>query len=333
MQDQVAALRKRNVAAAYLSSTQSRGLQSAVWEYLLSGRIRILYVAPERMPQFLQRASRLTVPLLAIDEAHCISEWGHDFRPHYRSLGSYRRQLGEPPTIAVTATATGRTQNDIVRVLRLKRPVIVRHSFDRPNLHFVAEKFTDENARLRKTASVIRNGEGSTIIYVPTRNRTDGVTAVLRWWNIPAFPYHAGLPARERRVLLKKFMNGSIRVMVATNAFGMGIDKPNVRRVIHLGVPTRPEAYYQEAGRAGRDGKPARCMLFWMHRDFRLATLMATGEGVSENAKGNDELMKVRKDALNVMRKYVQTRACRRRVLLEFFGEKIEGCAGCDGCV
>ncbi len=333
MQDQVAALRKRDVAAAYLSSTQSPSLQAAVWEYLLSGRIRILYIAPERMPQLLQRASRLAVPLLAIDEAHCISEWGHDFRPHYRSLGQYRRQLGEPPTIAVTATATGRTQDDIVRVLRLKRPVVVRHSFDRPNLHFVAEKFTNENARLRKTVSVIQESEGSTIIYVPTRNRTDGVTAVLRWWNIPAFPYHAGLPARERRMLLQKFMNGGIRVMVATNAFGMGIDKPDVRRVIHLGVPTRPEAYYQEAGRAGRDGKPARCMLFWMHRDFRLATLMATGEGVSEQARGNDELMKVRKEALNVMRRYVQTRACRRRVLLEFFAEKIEDCAGCDRCV
>jgi len=197
----------------------------------------------------------------------------------------------------------------------------------------LAKRFADEKTRLAKAAALLRDGPGSTIVYVPTRNRTDGVTAVLRWWNIRAFPYHAGLPSRERRNLLGKFMRGDIRVMVATNAFGMGIDKPDVRQVIHLGVPTRPEAYYQEAGRAGRDGKPARCTLFWTVQDFRLARQMALGDGGTDPMKNAEALRRVRMEALNVMRRYVQTRDCRRRVLLEFFAEDVNGCAGCDRCL
>jgi ATP-dependent DNA helicase RecQ len=217
-------------------------------------------------------------------------------------------------------------------VLQLTRPVIIQRSFDRPNLAFVARKFSDEPARLQRAIDVIRRSTGSTIIYVPTRNRTDGVASVLRWRNLRAFPYHAGLPSRERRLLLKGFLAGDIRIMVATNAFGMGIDKPDVRHVIHLGVPTRPEAYYQEAGRAGRDGDPAWCHLFWREADFTLAKRMAGVVRNSSESRRDDAQYAVRRDALRAMERYARTRECRRRILIRYLGEELDGCNGCDRC-
>jgi len=329
MQDQVNAIRARGVPAAFLSSTQSPAERRAVDIAAQSGRLKLLYVAPERLRRLLARVPRIEVALLAVDEAHCISEWGHDFRRHYRALGGYRRLMRRPPTMALTATATPETCRDIIRVLGLTRPVRVAQSFDRPNLFFAARRFPNEASRLAAAAPLTRLGSGSVIVYAQTRNRTDGVAALLSRWGISAAPYHAGLPGAARRDLLQRFLDGQVRVMVATSAFGMGIDKPDVRLVLHLGVPTRPESYFQEAGRAGRDGQPARCLMFWTSRDLTLAARMArrTGQGTASPA-----LARARDHALAVMRRYVRSRRCRRQVLLAYLGERIRQCTGCDRC-
>jgi ATP-dependent DNA helicase RecQ len=318
MQDQVRALLRRGVAGAYLSSTQSADTRAAVRERLHAGRLTLLYVAPERLPS-LVRESRLRCALLAVDEAHCISEWGHDFRPHYRAIGEHRVALGSPPTLAVTATATPDTRADIVRILGLRNPVRVLASFDRPNLFFDVRRCADERERLTRGLALLRDAPGTAICYVPTRNRADGVATWLRRKGVAAAPYHGALPGGARRALLSRFLDGSIRVMAATNAFGMGIDKPDVRLVLHLGIPSRPESYYQEAGRAGRDGARARCVLLWTKRDLVLMRRLA-GTGPAVQA------------GLATMRDYVHRRRCRRQMLLAYLGETGVTCSGCDRC-
>ncbi|UCG85254.1 MAG: ATP-dependent DNA helicase RecQ [Gemmatimonadota bacterium] len=330
MQDQVTALRQRSVAAAYLSSTQKKPVQRAVMRALTGGGLKLLYVAPERLKGLLEDVSPLEVSLLAIDEAHCISEWGHDFRPHFRSLGRHRRSLGSPTTIAVTATATPQTCSDIIAVLRLSRPVRITQSFDRPNLFFGARRCDDEGERVRETARLVRSHGGTAVVYVQTRDRTDGVAAALRRRGFAAAPYHAGLPAAARRALLHRFVDDRIRVMVATNAFGMGIDKPDVRLVVHLGVPARPEAYFQEAGRAGRDGRPAHCQMLWSKGDLKLAARLGATRvpGQVESAAARA----AKRRGLETMRRYVSSRGCRRRLLLGYLGEELKHCSGCDRC-
>jgi len=327
MQDQVASLRDRGVAAAYLSSTQRPALRSAVMNALRARRLKLLYMAPERLGGLVPLLACCGVDLLAIDEAHCISEWGHDFRPHYRALGRHRAAVDHPPVIALTATATPQTLRDVTRVLALERPVRIAQSFDRPNLRFEARRLDDDRTRLRVLAELVRCPGGSVIVYVPTRNQADGVAAVLREWGFSALPYHAALPAAARRGLLARFLDGRTRIMVATNAFGMGIDKPDVRLVAHLGVPPRPEAYFQEAGRAGRDGKPARCIMLWRKGDLVLARRLSGADRALSAIQ-----REARRRALATMRSYVHTRGCRRRVLLGYLGERLGHCSGCDGC-
>lgn len=329
MQDQVNALRSRGVTAAYLSSTQRIEVRNAVWHLVSTGRLKLLYVAPERLPQLVARRVRPT--LLAVDEAHCISEWGHEFRPHFRALGRYRGLLGQPPTLALTATATPTTRADICRVLGLRRTVTVLQSFDRPNLFLEALLASTEHDRIRVLATLLRSCRGTAIIYTPTRNRADGLATILRQSGIAAAPYHAGLPGAARRGLLARFLDGRVRVMVATSAFGMGIDKPDVRLVAHAGVPARPEAYYQEAGRAGRDGKPSRCVVVWTARDFDLARRIAGVRRSGRRATGAASDLALAA-GLEAMRAFLMTRGCRRRVLLEYLGEAPGGCAGCDRC-
>jgi ATP-dependent DNA helicase RecQ len=330
MQDQVAALRRRGVAAGYLSSTQSKPVQQSVVQALSGGRLKLLYIAPERLKGLRADLSRLELSLLAIDEAHCISEWGHDFRPHFRTIGRHRSWLGSPPTIAVTATATPETCRDIIAVLRLEQPVRITQSFDRPNLFFGARRCDHERERVEQTAQLVRTHGGTSIVYVPTRDRTDGIAAALRRRGLAAAPYHAGLPAPARRALLKRFADDRIRVMVATNAFGLGIDKPDVRLVVHLGVPARPEAYFQEAGRAGRDGQPASCHMLWSEGDLRLAARLANS-GVPGVAPA-PAARTAKRAGLETMRRYLRTRGCRRRLLLRYLGEKLQRCSGCDRC-
>jgi ATP-dependent DNA helicase RecQ len=307
-------------------------VREAVQAAVREGRVRLLYAAPERLASLPRLLGRRLVSLLAVDEAHCISEWGHDFRPHYRALGRLRSALGSPPTIALTATATPGTRRDIATVLRLQRPVEVVTSFDRPNLRFAVARMDTEPDRYAMLSRLLRGvPRGSGIVYVPTKNRADGIARVLRWHGHRAAPYHAGLPGPARRALLQRFLAGDIRIMVATTAFGMGIDKPDVRLVVHVGIPSRPESYYQEAGRAGRDGQASQCVLLWRDSDLRLAAHFArpgsAGTGTDRAAH-----REAARRGLATMREYVTTRRCRRAVLLGYLGEQLVRCAGCDRC-
>jgi len=310
MQDQVGALRARGIAAAFINSTQSLERRHAVLDAVRRGLVRLLYCAPERLPGLARRltAWSVTPALLAVDEAHCITEWGHEFRPAYRLLGKYRYLMGDPPTIALTGSATIPARAEIERVLRLREPVEIVGSFDRPNLCFVVRSVRDDRARFAEVANRVRAGVGATVVYTPTRRLAEVVTRALLLRSIRAAPYHAGLTARVRRDTLKAFLDDRLGAVVATTAFGMGIDKPDVRTVLHWGPAHTLDGYYQEAGRAGRDGKPAECLVLWRDRDLRWP-------GIAPE-----------------MKIYLQRRVCRRRMLLAYFGEQLRHCDGCDVC-
>ncbi len=269
MQDQVASLRARGIAAAFVHHEMS---SSAVEQYLIDaehGRYRLLYVSPERLQSefFRMRLRRLNVALLAVDEAHCISEWGHQFRPAYRQLAEVREELGTPVTLAVTATATPEVRRDIVEQLRLRDPLVQVTGFDRPNIHWSVHYTENKQIRLLEFLGAL---EGSGIVYVGTRRATEEWAALLTDRGYRAEAYHGGLPVEEREARLRRWMRGQTPVMVATSAFGMGVDKPDVRLVVHLDIPLSLEAYYQEAGRAGRDGAPARAVILHGPGDRRL---------------------------------------------------------------
>jgi ATP-dependent DNA helicase RecQ len=266
MRDQVQALQQRGIAATFVDSTLRRREIEQRWTDARHGRYELLYVAPERLDteRFEQRADTLPVTLLAVDEAHCVSEWGHHFRPSYLEIAQARDWLGGPPTIAVTATATPEVRRDVTEQLALRAPEQIVQGFDRPNL--VWSIFRPENKR-RKVRDVIEGVGGSGLLYAATRRRTERWAGWLSGEDIPAAAYHAGLESEERERVQEAWLGGSARVVAATNAFGMGIDKPDVRFVIHADVPGSLEAYYQEAGRAGRDGERAHAVLLYAERD------------------------------------------------------------------
>ena len=310
MQDQVGALRRRGIPAAYLNSLLSPAERADVLRATCTGRLRLLYCAPERLATLVPRLleHRVRVTLLAVDEAHCIAEWGNEFRPVYRRLGEFRYRLGGPVTMALTGSATPATRAEILEVLRMPGAEVVVTSFDRPNLTFRVERVRDDRERFARIRAGARDDSGVTVVYTPTRRLTELVARALHFAGARVAPYHAGLSATVRRAQLLEFLGGRLPVVVATSAFGMGIDKADVRRVLHWGPPPTLEAYYQEAGRAGRDGQPATCDLLWRPADFAW--------GAHDPA----------------MRRYVTGRECRRRQLLGHFGEGLVRCAGCDRC-
>lgn len=270
MKDQVDALDRVGLPATFVNSALPGDEMLRRMERLDRGDFKLLYIAPERFDSavFRARVGRLAVSLLAVDEAHCISEWGHEFRPSYRRLGTVRAAL-RCPTIALTATATPAVRRDIVRQLRLRRPAVVTRGFDRPNLawHVVAARSDAEKARILLALLRIHIKDGVAIVYASTRKKVDLLADSLTGAGMHAVAYHAGAGAADRRRLQEAFQTDSARVVVATNAFGMGIDKPDVRLVIHYNAPASLEAYYQEAGRAGRDGQPALAVLLYAGRD------------------------------------------------------------------
>ncbi|MBI2766445.1 MAG: RecQ family ATP-dependent DNA helicase [Chloroflexi bacterium] len=273
MKDQVDALRQSGVAAAAVNSTMSREDQAAVMEQAVSGELRLLYVAPERFGDggFMAALRRANVGLLAIDEAHCISQWGHDFRPSYRDLGSVRPRLGNPPIVALTATADPLVREDIVERLQLHAPVVHVAGFDRPNLRFDVIRTKSIKEKQELIAAKLKTlGEESAIVYCGTRKKVEELTDYLQRQRIKCARYHAGMPDDDRRRIQDAFARDSLRIIVATNAFGMGIDKPDVRMVLHHDLPDSLESYYQEAGRGGRDGEPADCVLYFSQRDRQL---------------------------------------------------------------
>jgi ATP-dependent DNA helicase RecQ len=263
MKDQVDALERRGLPAAYVNSTLSAGEVADRMARAQAGALKLLYLAPERMDggRTLERLADIGVALLAVDEAHCISEWGHDFRPSYRRIGAIRERLGAPQTVALTATATPEVREDIVRQLALREPAVVVGGFDRTNLTYHVDATRTQRDKDEAAIHWLRGGDGPAIVYAPTRKAVERVTAVLVRSRLRAVAYHAGLDDTLRQRAQDAFMQERARVIVATSAFGMGIDKPDVRLVVHHAMPGSLEAYYQEAGRAGRDGRPSTCVL------------------------------------------------------------------------
>lgn len=271
MEDQVGRARSIGLRAAHLSAVQPADVRGAVRRQADEGRLDVLFVAPERLEsgRFQSCLSRWPVQLLAVDEAHCISQWGHDFRPAYRRIGALRERVSAP-VLALTATATPGVRDDIVTSLRLQDPLSVVQSFDRPNLVWRVRRVDGRADRTGAVYRLLRRTPGTAIVYAPTRRTVEAVRDGLARRGVVAHAYHAGMPGPERSRVQAMFMEGQCRVVVATNAFGMGIDKADVRLVAHIQLPASLEDYYQEAGRAGRDGAPAWCEAFHHPRDVRL---------------------------------------------------------------
>lgn len=272
MEDQVGRARAVGLRAASLSAAQDPAVRKRVLTRARSAQLDLLFVSPERLgtPSLVRLARTTRIDLLAVDEAHCISEWGHDFRPAYRTIAAVKHFV-RCPTLALTASATPEVRADISANLRLVRPLEVVQSFERSNLWWSVERVGSPRARLQRVHRLLQQATGPAIVYAPTRNSVDGIRDSVARLGIGCAAYHAGMPAAERSGVQERFMSGGVRVVVATNAFGMGIDKADVRTVIHFQMPTTLEAYYQEAGRAGRDGAPARCIALYRRGDARLA--------------------------------------------------------------
>ena len=327
MKDQVDALQASGIAATFLNSTLVAEEAKARWRGLHRGEYRMLYVAPERLmlEGFLEKALAWNIAQIAIDEAHCISEWGHDFRPEYRELKKLRAHLPDVPVMALTATATGRVREDILKQLKLREPRCYVASFDRPNLTYrVVPKSTPYDQLL---AFVQARPQESGIVYCASRKTTDSLAAKLNADGIQAKPYHAGLDGAERSRHQEMFLRDDVRVVTATIAFGMGINKPNVRFVVHHDLPKNIESYYQETGRAGRDGLPSECVLLFSAADVVKQTRFIEEKSASEARIAHEQLRQ--------MVHYAEARECRRTTLLRYFGEERldEPCGACDNCL
>lgn len=313
--------------AHFLNSSLNKAQMVQVKEDVENGVTKILYVAPESLTKddnvdFLQK---IKISFYAIDEAHCISEWGHDFRPEYRNIRTLVNKIGRAPIIALTATATPKVQSDILKNLGIQDAVIFRSSFNRPNLYYeVRDKVEPE----KDIVKFIRQNPGkSGIIYCLSRKKVEELSALLNINGIAAVPYHAGLEAKVRAENQDKFLMGDVNVIVATIAFGMGIDKPDVRFVIHYDIPKSLEGYYQETGRAGRDGLEGRCIAYYRYKDVEKLEKFMQGKPVSEQEIGNQ--------LIGETVAYAESGDCRRKILLNYFGEKypLDNCGNCDNCL
>ena len=330
MQDQVDALRQNGVNAAYLNSTLSLDEVREVEQALYNGDLQILYVAPERLmiPRTLEMLSQLPIALFAIDEAHCVSQWGHDFRPEYIKLSVLHERFPQVPRIALTATADAPTRKEIVERLGLQQARQFISSFDRPNIQYrVSESSGNARERLLRFIRNEYDGEAG-IVYCLSRKRVDEIAKWLSSKGLTALPYHAGLPAQERQTNQKRFLREEGVVMVATIAFGMGIDKPDVRFVAHLNLPKSLEAYYQETGRAGRDSQPATAWMVYGLQD------VITLRQMQANTDAPEEIKRIESHKLDAMLGFCELTRCRRQALLEYFGEQQpEPCGNCDTCL
>jgi ATP-dependent DNA helicase RecQ len=327
MKDQVDALQTSGIAATFLNSTLDRQEAAARWRGLHRGEYQMLYVAPERLmlDTFLERAVNWNIAQFAIDEAHCISEWGHDFRPEYRELKKLQTHFPGVPVMALTATATERVRTDIVKQLKLREPRCYVASFNRPNLTYRVVAKTAPYEQLLTFIHSRSNDSG--IVYCASRKSADSLARNLSEDDVSAKPYHAGLTSAERTKNQEAFLRDDVRVVTATIAFGMGINKPNVRFVVHYDLPKNLESYYQETGRAGRDGLPSECVLLFSASDVAKQLHFIDEKSESEG--------RIARAQLQQMVHYAETRDCRRATLLGYFGETYErpSCEGCDNCL
>jgi len=331
MQDQVEALLANKIGATFLNSSLNAKAVREREKAILERKVKLLYVAPERLLSerflpFLDLVSaEIGISAFAIDEAHCVSEWGHDFRPDYRQLVQLRQRYPGVPTLALTATATDRVRQDIIQQLALAQPSIHVASFNRPNLYYdVQPKQKHSYTRLLQQ---IRQAEGSGIVYCLSRRKVDEITFKLQQDGISVLPYHAGLSDEERSQNQTRFIRDDVEVMVATIAFGMGINKPDVRFVIHYDLPRNLESYYQESGRAGRDGEPARCTIFFSYGDIKTIEYLI-------DQKPNPQEQRIARQQLRQVIDYAEGTDCRRTIQLSYFGERFDGdCGNCDNCL
>ena len=335
MHDQVIALKDMGIPAAYINHTLNAAQLARVYRNIGDGMYRVVYVAPERLEteRFASLAETVPISLVAVDEAHCISEWGQDFRPSYRNILSFLDALSYRPIVAAfTATATERVRRDIVETLALCDPLCITTGFDRPNLNF---EVISPRQRYDALETLVRERAGkSGIVYCMTRKLVESVCERLNAAGIPATKYHAGLEDAERHENQETFIRDRKTVMVATNAFGMGIDKSNVSFVIHYNMPLSMEAYYQEAGRAGRDGEPADCILLYSAGDIvKAKTLIALSEEGMHAPEEAEFLLRQNYDRLNRMAEYCKTTACLRGYILSYFGQEHPArCESCGNC-
>ena len=329
MQDQVSAMRELGVRASYLNSTQDTHTASEVERALLEGELDLLYIAPERLTQrrMLDLLTRSNIALFAIDEAHCVSQWGHDFRADYLQLSLLHEQFPNVPRIALTATADEQTRNEIVARLRLEQAAQFVVGFDRPNIRYrigLKQNARQQLLQFLKTEHPDHAG----IVYCLSRKKTEETASWLTAQGFTALPYHAGLSAELRAAHQARFLREDTVIMVATIAFGMGIDKPDVRFVAHLDLPKTIEAYYQETGRAGRDGEPADAwMIYGLQDVIKLRQMM-------QGSQGNEQHKRIEQHRLNAMLGLCEITSCRRQTLLQYFGETYpEPCGNCDSCL
>jgi ATP-dependent DNA helicase RecQ len=330
MQDQVDGLQDNGIGATFLNSSLSWDTVRSREVAILSGKIKLLYVAPERLLgekflPFLDQVRKLIgISAFAIDEAHCVSEWGHDFRPDYRQIKQLRQRYPDVPILALTATATGRVRQDILQQLMLREPGIHIASFNRPNLYYEVQP--KEHQSYHQLLKKIRSSKGSGIIYCLSRRKVDEIAFRLQQDRILALPYHAGMNDADRTTNQTRFIRDDAQIMVATIAFGMGINKPDVRFVIHYDLPRTLESYYQESGRAGRDGEPASCTLFFGAGDIRIIDYLI-------EQKPDPKEQRVARQQLRQVIEYAEGTDCRRTIQLGYFGERFKGnCGNCDNC-
>ena len=327
MQDQVEALNALDIKAATLHSGVSSEQSMNTLQALQRGDIKLLYVSPERIlqPSFIERLQTLNLSFIAVDEAHCISQWGYDFRPEYGQLGVLRSYLPNTPFMALTATADSATQHDIIERLHLNVPLVHRSSFDRPNIRYVVQ---EKYKPLKQVKDYVKKQKGAAgIIYCGSRKKTEELAESLQQSGVRAAPYHAGLEHKLKETTLRQFLRDDIDVVVATVAFGMGINKPNIRFVVHFDIPRSVESYYQETGRAGRDGLPAEAMMLYDPRDAQWIRRM-----IDEH--DNEQRRAVEAQKFSAMQAMAEAQTCRRLVVLNYFNEYSDKeCGNCDLCL
>lgn len=344
MKDQVDVLQKRGIAALFINSSLTEKEVEKRTKEALAGKIKILYIAPERLnSDFTEVLRNIPIRLIAIDEVHCVSTWGHDFRPDYRLIRENIDSLPKRPVVsAFTATATPEVRKDIAERLGLQNPHIFVRGFDRPNLRFFTRGWLHEFLRDAEVLRLAKALQKPGIIYAGKRAKSEALAAYLTENGVASLPYHAGLKPEKRIETQEAFMKGQVSVIVATIAFGMGVDKADVRFVIHAGMPGTLEGYYQEAGRAGRDAKPATCVLLHSGEDSALQNyfIQKAYDDSLDRGKPWEEAREVRDikyQKLKTMERYVMANACRRKMILDYFGDEAPSqstnCGACDHCL